>query len=64
MKKIWIKKNVSFEEAGKFDKDYYFSISSGDRLEIVQFLRETYRKLRRGGVGNRKGLRGFIKIVQ
>lgn len=64
MKRIWMKKIGSFKEAQDFDEEYYFSLSRAERLEIVQFLRETYRKFRRGKCENRKGLRGFIKVVQ
>jgi hypothetical protein len=44
-KKMWIKKSNSFAEAQKHDDNYYLSLSSEERLETVQFLREEYMKL-------------------
>jgi len=64
MKRIWVKKAKSFSEAKKFDEDYYFSLSRSKRLETMQFLREVYSKLKRAKNESRKGLRGFIKIIQ
>ena len=64
MKKIWVKKNVSFEETEAFDKDYYFSMSRSERLDVTQFLRETYHKFVKGKNENRKGLRGSVKVIQ
>lgn len=55
---------VSFREAEKFDKEYYLAMSPAERLDIVQFLREVYRKFGRGKNEERKGLRGFIKVIQ
>jgi hypothetical protein len=43
--KIWIKKSKSFSEAQHRDDAYYLSLSSTERLETVQFLREEYKKL-------------------
>jgi len=40
MKKIWINRAKSFEEAQEFDNEYYSSFSSAERVESVQFLRE------------------------
>jgi len=44
MKKIWINKAGSFNEAQEFDTAYYLSLSASERLEIVQLLREEYFK--------------------
>jgi len=41
-RKIWINKTRSFEDAQKFDKVYYLSLSTTERVEAVQILREAY----------------------
>lgn len=65
MKRIWVKKFNSFKSATKSDEEYYLNMTSEQRLEIVQFLRENYSKLSKGKKDeNRKGLRRFIKIIQ
>jgi len=61
MKKIWVNKTGSFKESGRFDEDYYLSMSGTERLETTQFLREIFIKIRNE---NRKGLRRIIKVVQ
>jgi hypothetical protein len=42
MKKIWVHRAKSFEEAQAFDNAYYLSLSSTERVESVQILREEY----------------------
>ena len=65
MKKVWVNKADSFEEAEKFDESYYRTMSPEERLETVQFLREIYTKIKRGRTGEgRKRLRRTIKIIQ
>ena len=44
MKKIWVNKAKSFEAAQDFDYAYYLGLSSTERVESVQFLREEYFK--------------------
>jgi len=44
MKKIWVNKARSFEEAQDFDNSYYSSLSCLERVESVQILREEYFK--------------------
>ena len=44
MKKIWFNRANSFEEAQDFDTAYYLNLSSAERVEIVQILREEYFK--------------------
>jgi hypothetical protein len=44
MKKIWINRARSFEEAQNFDNEYYDSLSITERIESVQILREEYFK--------------------
>jgi hypothetical protein len=46
--KIWINKALSFSEANKFDDSYYLSLSASERIETMQFLREEYRKIKKG----------------
>ncbi|MCK4278080.1 MAG: hypothetical protein KAW82_02690 [Desulfurellaceae bacterium] len=65
MKKIWINKSNSFEEAEKFDENYYRQMTTTQRFEIMQFLRELNFKLKpekRDESGKR--LRRFIRIIQ
>ena len=72
MKKFWVHKANSFKEAEDFDSKYYSAMSGEERLEIMQFLRDAYHKIRGveyhkiRGVKNesRKGLRRVIKVVQ
>ena len=64
-RKIWIKKRNSFSEKNNDDLDYYFNMSSQERLEIMQFLREQHLKI--NGINiheSGKGLRRTVKIVQ
>ena len=44
MKKVWINRAKSFEDAQDFDSAYYLSLSSTERVESVQILREEYFK--------------------
>ena len=44
MKKIWVNKARSFDEAQKFDDSYYLGLSVMERIEIVQLLREEFFK--------------------
>jgi len=65
MKKIWIHKADSFEKARDFEIKYYSDLSSSERIDMVQFLREQYFKLKgRLKDESREGLRRYIKIVQ
>ena len=41
---IWVNKSNSFEEARKFENAYYLELSSVERLEAVQIIRETHFK--------------------
>lgn len=65
MKKMWIHKTDSFKKAKDFDEEYYFNMSSAERMDMVQFLREQCFKLKgRLKDEGRKGLRRYIKIIQ
>ena len=41
-RKVWVNKANSFEEAQQFDSDYYLNLSSAERVETMQILREAY----------------------
>ncbi|MGB9438314.1 MAG: hypothetical protein WCB15_10265 [Desulfobacterales bacterium] len=65
MKKIWVNRAKSFEEAQDFDDEYYLSLSSTERVESVQILREQYFKLH--GLKYRedgKRLRRVFRIIK
>ena len=65
MKKIWIHKARSFSDAVAFDVHYYAAMSSKERLETVQFLREYHFKMdRQLADESRKGLRRSLKIIK
>ena len=64
MKKFWVNKASSFKQAERFDKYYYQSMSTKERLETVQFLRENF-KIKKGRKDEgRKGLRRVVRIIQ
>ena len=65
MKQIWVNIADSYKQAEDFDMKYYGLLSPQERLEIVQFLRESYLKIdRRLKDADRKRLRRIVKIVQ
>lgn len=65
MKKIWVHKADSFTKAKDFEAKYYSDLSSSERIDMVQFLRERYFKLKgRLKDESRKGLRRSLKIIQ
>jgi len=59
----FIKKFTSFKEAEEEELKYYLNFTPEERLEIMQFLREAYFKLKGYGKG-REGLRRVFKIVK
>ena len=64
VKKIWVHKANSFKKAKDFEVKYYSDLSSSERIDIVQFLREQYFKLKgRLKDESREGLRRSIKVV-
>lgn len=64
MRKVWIHRSNSFKEADNFDEKYYSNMTGIKRLEIVQFLRETYFKIKgQAGYEGRKRLRRSFKII-
>lgn len=63
--KPWVRISRSFEEAQAFDRDYDFSMTGEERLEIVQVLRERAAKLEKGKKREgRKRLRRALRIIQ
>jgi len=65
MKKIWINKARSFKKAEDFDDRYYLKLGASGRLDVVQFLRDSYFKLKgHSNNASRKGLRRSVKIIQ
>ena len=65
MKKIWVNRARSFEEAQDFDNEYYLRLSRMERVESVQYLREEYFKshglnLREDG----KRLRRVFRVIK
>lgn len=66
MKKMWVKKSNSFKSSRKFDVNYYFLMSSSERLETMQSLREIVFKLKKNlkYEKSRERLRRVIKIIQ
>ncbi len=65
MKRVWVNKAGSFKEALDFDTAYYLSLSSEERVEGVQFLREEYFKSK--GIEFRedgKRLRRVFRIIK
>ena len=65
MEKIWVHRANTFEACNKFDRNYYLSMSSTMRLDTVQYLREVYFKMKRGGKSESgKGLRRVVTVIQ
>jgi len=42
--KVWFNKANSFEEARDFDSSYYLNLTSAERIETIQLLREAHFK--------------------
>jgi len=65
MKKIWVNKAGSFDDARRFEKEYYKRFSGSQRLETVQALREAFfRSSRISFRGNGKRLRRVFRIIK
>ena len=65
MKRIWVNKAGSLEEADKFEAEYYKGLSSEVRVETVQLLREMHFKTK--GLkfcGNGKRLRRVLVVIK
>ena len=64
-REIWINKANSFEEAQEFDTAYYLNLSSSERVETVQILREAhFKSTGLFGSENGKRLRRVLRVVQ
>ena len=63
MKRIWVHKAKSFEDAERFERRYYRAMSARERVETVDWLRQVARKFKKIGNG-RTRLRRVITIVQ
>jgi len=65
MERVWVNKAKSFDEAKRFERQYYKSLSAVERLETLQFLRETHFRLS-GAVldENGKRLRRVLSIIE
>lgn len=64
-REIWINKANSFEDAQEFDTAYYLNLSSAERVETVQVLREAHFKL--NGLFRRengKRLRRVLRVIK
>ncbi len=65
MNSIWVNKAASIQDAEKYDREYYSKMTSSERLETVQLLRETYFKIKKGSWNeDRKGLRRILIITK
>jgi len=64
-KKIWVHTSRSFLEAKTFDDQYYLDMTHQERVETVQYLRETYVKMNKKNAHARgKRLRRVIKVIK
>jgi len=64
-KKVWLNKARSFKEAQKFDAAYYLKLSSKERIEMIQVLREAHFKSKGlYPVEDGKRLRRVVKIIE
>lgn len=66
MKRVcWIKKARSFEEAERFDDEYYNRESPEERLSDIQFCREQYFIIRGINIDeSRKRLRRVFRVIK
>lgn len=63
--RIWINKAKSVQEAAEFEVDYYSRMSADQRIETMQYLRETWFKFRKPKNGTHsKRLRRVFKIIK
>lgn len=44
-REIWLYKARSYDETEEFEKTYYSRMTPEERLDIVQYLRESYGKI-------------------
>ena len=63
MKKVWVHKAKSFEDAERFERQYYQAMSRRERVETVDWLRQVARKFKKTGNGGTR-LRRVVTVVQ
>jgi hypothetical protein len=64
-RKVWVHVADSYEDAQEFDDAYYLSMTSEERLEAVQILRERYLKMKKGSSDEgRKRLRRVLRVIK
>lgn len=63
-KKIWMNKTDSFAEAERFDEQYYQAMSGNEKIEIIQFLREQYLKMKGLDGEGRERLRRVVRLIK
>jgi hypothetical protein len=64
-KRIWLNKARSFKEAQEFDSAYYRKLSSKERIETIQVLREAHFKSKGlYPVEDGKRLRRVFKVIE
>jgi hypothetical protein len=65
MKRIWLNKARTIEEAQQFEVQYYSSMSGEERVETVQLLREMHFKTSGLKLGeDRKRLRRVLSVIK
>jgi len=63
--KIWFNKANSFEDAHDFDSAYYLNLTSAERIEAIQILREAhFQSTGSLSYENGKRLRRVFKIIK
>ncbi len=62
--KVWMNKADSFAEAERFDEQYYQTMSGYEKIEVMQFLREQYLKMKGLDGESRKRLRRVVKFIK
>jgi len=64
-KKVWAHVADSYKSAQEFDDAYYLSMSSEERVETVQILRECYLRMKKGSFHeSRKRLRRVLRVIE
>lgn len=59
---VWMKKIDSFQKEKIEDLNYYLNMSSQDRLETVQFLREQHEKI--NGINTHKSRKNYEELLE
>lgn len=65
MNKILLHIASSFKSAERFDEKYYLDMSSSERLDTMQYLRDIYFKIQKAKKNeSRKRLRRSAEVIQ